>query len=156
MTLHLEQLSGQQGHQEIVTRLSETILIHILRTYLTADDKHKPAAIACLTDKRLGKALQAMHQDPGFDWSLERLAEVASMSRSAFAERFREHFTVTPMRYLADWRMQKARLLLSDQQLNVSEVANAVGYASDAAFSGVFKKQFGIAPGAYRKQVLAA
>ena len=55
------------------------------------------------------------------------------------------------MRYLADWRLHKARALLAEPSLTIGEVSHAVGYGSEAAFNRAFSQHFGKAPGAVRK-----
>jgi AraC-like DNA-binding protein len=67
-----------------------------------------------------------------------------------FAERFTEMVGQPPMQYLALWRMQLASRLLKDGG-QVAEVADAVGYESEAAFSRAFKKSVGKPPSQWRK-----
>src|SRR5215831_731619 len=74
----------------------------------------------------------------------------AARSRcSALAERFMKHVKVPPMHYLAQWRMQLASTML-DGQAALAEIADAVGYGSEAAFSRAFKKTVGVAPAVWR------
>ena len=79
------------------------------------------------------------------------LAREAGMSRTAFAVKFAEVMGMTPMAYLTSWRMQVARGALRDAQLSLADVAEAAGYASEAAFARVFRKEFGQTPAAYRR-----
>ena len=72
------------------------------------------------------------------------------MSRSAFVRRFSAVCGVAPMRYLTRWRMTRAGHLLARSQDSLGEIAAHVGYASEAAFSRVFKKEVGLPPAAYR------
>jgi AraC-like DNA-binding protein len=73
------------------------------------------------------------------------------MSRSAFAARFTRLVGEPPLHYVARWRMQKAKSLLREGRATIGEVAEAVGYESEAAFSKAFKRSVGTAPGAYRR-----
>ncbi len=149
-TMHAESRDGMPGYEEILIRLSEIIFIQVLRTYM----KHEPdssVALTALADHQLGPVLKAIHSDPGFQWSLERLSELANMSRSVFAEKFKLKFAMTPMRYVTAWRIQKARIMLSNNELTITDITKRVGYASDAAFSKVFKEYYGVSPGAYRR-----
>jgi AraC-like DNA-binding protein len=82
---------------------------------------------------------------------VESLAETAGMSRSAFALRFKELLGQTPLEYVTDWRMQKALQLLKEDDKKLVEVAQSVGYESDAAFSKAFKRIVGLTPGEYRQ-----
>ena len=74
------------------------------------------------------------------------------MSRSAFAVRFKELLGQTPLDYVTEWRMQKALPLLQQGDKKLVEVAQSVGYESDAAFSKAFKRVLGVPPREYRMQ----
>jgi AraC family transcriptional regulator, alkane utilization regulator len=100
-------------------------------------------------DPIAGQALAALHAEPRGAWTVERLAHAAGVSRSILAERFTEMVGEPPMQYLALWRMQLASRLLRDGG-RVAEVAAAVGYDSEAAFSRAFKKLVGRSPAAWR------
>jgi len=58
---------------------------------------------------------------------------------------------VPPMHYLASWRMQVATQKLRNTNTSLAQVAEAVGYDSEAAFSRAFEKAFGIAPATWRR-----
>ncbi len=58
------------------------------------------------------------------------------------------------MKYVTTWRIQKARALLENDTLSISDISKTVGYASDAAFSKVFKEYYGTSPGFHRRSVL--
>ena len=92
-----------------------------------------------------------MHASPARAWTLEGLAHEVGISRSALAERFTEFVGQPPMQYLANWRMQLAANHLMTGTDNVAEVAERVGYESEAAFSRAFKKAVGVPPGQWRK-----
>ena len=76
------------------------------------------------------------------------------MSRSAFAARFKELLCQTPLEYVTEWRMQKAVSLLKQDDKKLVEVAQSVGYESDAAFSKAFKRLVGVTPGEYRQSAV--
>lgn len=80
------------------------------------------------------------------------LARAVGMSRAAFAARFRGLVSEPPLQYLGRWRMYLAAGLLRDGDATLAEIAARVSYESEAAFSTAFKRQFGLAPGAYRRQ----
>jgi len=86
-----------------------------------------------------------MHRAPEEPWTVATLAREAGMSRSAFAASFKSVVGESALRYLTRWRMELARSLL-DGDLSVSEVAERVGYASDAAFCRAFKRELGTTP----------
>ena len=65
--------------------------------------------LAALNDPQINSALKLMHNKPDQEWTLESLAKSVAMSRSVFAGRFRKLVGETPLNYLTNWRMNKAR-----------------------------------------------
>jgi AraC-like DNA-binding protein len=73
------------------------------------------------------------------------------MSRSVLAERFTHFLAVPPMQYLARWRMQLAANLLATTAMGLAEIADRVGYGSEAALSRAYKRWVGVAPADWRR-----
>ena len=84
-------------------------------------------------------------------WTVDDLGREVGLSRSALADRFIRLIGVPPMHYLAGWRMQVATQKLRNTSASLAEVADLVGYSSEAAFSRAFKKAFGTAPATWRR-----
>jgi AraC-like DNA-binding protein len=91
-----------------------------------------------------------MHANPARAWKLTELAKAAGMSRTSFAQRFKAVTGVTPLGYLAEWRMRIAQRTLRQEDAPVSEIAARLGYASESAFSQAFKRVTGTRPRDYR------
>jgi transcriptional regulator GlxA family with amidase domain len=98
-----------------------------------------------LSDPRVAQALVAIHEAPGENWTLERLAEIAGMSRTQFAVTFKSLIGITPMTYLSNWRLDIARDELAAGR-QVKAVANMCGFSSPASFSRAFAKRYGAPP----------
>lgn len=146
-----EVLEGRPGHDAVARRMSEVLFVQAVRFWADTVD-HDAGVLAALADERLGEALSAIHAEPASRWTLETLARKAAMSRTSFAERFREVVGETPHQYLTHWRVQNARRLLAESSLSLERIALRVGYESAASFSRVFKKEMGATPGAYRRE----
>jgi AraC-like DNA-binding protein len=146
-----EAASRRPGAEPIITRLSDILFIKAVRSYAWAVSGERPNWFAAAADPRIGEAIANIHQAPQSPWTVERLAALSRMSRSAFASRFSELVGEPPLRYLSRWRMHKAIEMLRDGRLTTSEIASLVGYESEAAFSKAFKKWNGQGPGAYRR-----
>ena len=82
---------------------------------------------------------------------MEDLALLSGMSRAGFAKRFNQKVGLTPMGYLTNWRLIKARQMLKETDLGIGEIASSCGYESLPSFSRRFKAEFKMAPGAFRK-----
>jgi AraC-like DNA-binding protein len=149
----LQEVSAPRiGSATASAQLAQLLFIHVLRAQLADARSSFPAGLLrALGDEQLRQALQLMHQDPGYPWKLEELARAAAMSRTTFAERFKSASGVPPLTYLHDWRMSLARRRLRDEDAPIAQIAEAVGYSSDNAFSNAFKRAVGVAPSRYRR-----
>lgn len=139
------------GMQAVVDKLADALFVIALRQHLAGTDARR-GLFAALADPRLKRALDAMHREPGRDWTVASLAEVALLSRTAFAERFAEVLEETPYQYLTRWRMAQALKLLRDPRLSVAHVAERLGYQTEAAFRRSFKRVHGYGPGSVRRR----
>jgi AraC-like DNA-binding protein len=142
--------SARAGRDNILARMSELMFVEAVRRYIETLPPSQTGWLAGLRDTVVGQALAALHGDPAVAWTVESLARVVGVSRSVLADRFAEMVGQPPMQYLALWRMQLASRLLLEGGA-VAEVAAAVGYESDAAFSRAFKKLVGEAPATWRR-----
>ena len=149
-----EVLDARPGHEAVVRRLSEVLFFQVVRAW-AARATSKSGLLAALGDARLAAALEAMHAEPAYGWTLEDLSRRAAMGRSAFAERFRDVMGETPMRYLTAWRVQHAKRLLAESRLTRDRIAALVGYDSATSMSRVFLKLVGTTPGAFRRAARA-
>lgn len=135
------------GHRLMVDRLFEVVLLQLLRWLLDHGEEGgvSMGLVSGLADPQLARALTAMHESPQNPWSLESLAYLAGMSRSAFAGRFKRVVGVAPAEYLTDWRMAIAKKQLS-QGRTVKLIAPDLGYANASALSRVFAQRAGMSP----------
>ena len=144
------------GGSLITEHLAHIMLIQVLRLHLASERNTGVGWLYVLTDPQLGAAVTSMHADVSHRWTLEELGKAAGMSRSSFASRFKQVAGVSPMEYLAQWRIHLAADRLRTTADSVASIASAVGYESDAAFSNAFKKATGHSPKRYRHDHRAA
>lgn len=138
------------GSRLLADRLFEVLLIQLLRWVI---DHPQAAGVSSglmmgLHDPKLARALVALHGAPQEDWPLARMAQEAGMSRSAFAQAFRQATGLTPAAYLTDWRLTLASAQLRDgrpQKL----VAAELGFSNGSSLSRAFKQRFGSSPRAW-------
>lgn len=147
----LDEVTGNRvGSAFAIQQQGQLLLLELLRAYLAQADALPPGWLRLLTDERLRPAVTCMHDEPGKPWRLEELAHAAAMSRTSFAERFREVSGVPPLTYLSTWRMQLAQHALRDSDTRVGPLAFRLGYTSESAFSNAFKREVGMSPLRYR------
>ncbi len=135
------------GQRLLVDRLFEVVVIQLLRWLLDhpQDAGIRPGLVNGMSDARLARALVAMHDAPGDAWTLERMAEQAGMSRTAFANTFRDLVGQTPADYLTGWRVALAQNGLRDGR-SIKVLAEELGYANPSALSRAFAGKVGVSP----------
>lgn len=136
------------GSRAIVDRLVEVAVMYAVRHHI----QESGVLAASLFDPPVHRALAAFHAAPDEPWTLDRLAEVACVSRSTFAERFTRVMNMAPGEYVTAWRMHRAAELLREHRVTVGEAAVAVGYGSEAAFARAFRCEVGRSPGELRRE----
>lgn len=97
------------------------------------------------------KSVQYFNQKYNAEISIKDYAKDCGMSVSWFIRNFKEHMGTTPQKYITNIRINKAKDLLHETALNVSEIASLVGYQNPLYFSRIFKKMTGICPLEYKK-----
>ena len=140
------------GAEAVVARLVELLFVQMVRSWIDVQPASTRGWLVALRHPVVKTVLEKMHGNPARDWTLAELAASAAVSRSALSALFRELLGVSPIAYLARWRLLLAARMLRDEGLSVQSAADRVGYAAQAAFSRAFKRQFGVAPGTYREQ----
>ncbi|WP_148862223.1 AraC family transcriptional regulator [Marinobacter fonticola] len=105
---------------------------------------------------RIVRVLTQMHTDFTRELAVEDLARQANMSLSTFHQHFKQVTQSSPLQYLKRLRLLKARMLLSHDDLNVSQAAAETGYRSVHQFSRDYKRYFGVSPVKDRRPESAA
>jgi AraC-like DNA-binding protein len=145
-----ESSAERPGSASIRTKLSELLFVEAMRRYADNLPPGRRGWLAGLQDLHIGRALSLLHADPGNAWTVDALARQVGLSRSALAERFVELVGQTPIQYLTRWRLALAAQALREENTPISRLAERSGYESEAAFSRAFKREFGMAPSAWR------
>lgn len=141
--------SGPQvGDSPICRLMVTTVLLSLIRAWARFGQTPGPG-LPPSGDAFLDRVAAAVRDDPGHDWTVDRLAAVGAMSRTVLSERFRTAFGRTPAGYVTEVRIRRAMDLLALGH-SVSETSRALGYASDEGFSRAFRRHVGQAPSAWR------
>lgn len=138
------------GRELVLARLVEILLIEALRA---APGQGAPAGLLRgLADERLVASIRAIHADPSRAWTVEQLANVAALSRSAYFQRFSHALGLPPMEYLLTWRMAIAKDLIARGRIPMEQVAERIGYSSASTFSTAFRRHVGRSPRSYARE----
>ena len=142
---------GGAGSESLLARLAELMFVEVVRQYIANLPDDSKGWLSGLKHRHVGYALRLIHGHPEKPWTLAELAREVGLSRSVLADRFAHYVGVSPMHYLARWRMQLAIRHLTTPGVSVAQVGAAVGYESEAAFNRAFKKYVGLPPGSWRR-----
>ena len=140
---------SQPGSFLVLQHLAQMMLVQALRAHLAEGLSGGVGWLFALADEQIGPAINAMHGDPAHPWTLQELAERVGMSRSGFAQKFKETVGATPIDYLTRWRMLLAGDRLANSDDPISVIALSLGYESESAFSTAFKRVMGCSPRQY-------
>jgi AraC-like DNA-binding protein len=146
--------NSRLGADAVVPALLDVLLLFILRAWFAEQPEQGTATgwAAALGDPAIIAALSGIHRDPARQWTVEELGAQGGLSRAAFSRRFTALIGQPPLTYLTWWRMTTALRLLRDSDAPLNTVAQQIGYTSEFAFATAFKRQYGTAPGKYRRQ----
>jgi len=139
------------GGEAVITRLGDILVVQAIRAWIETDPAARSGWLGALKDRQIGRAIALIHRDPERPWTVAELAGAVAMSRSAFAARFTELVGEPVMRYVTRWRMYLAMEALQAPGATVAQVADRLGYQSEAAFSRAFKRVTALSPGAVRR-----
>lgn len=135
------------GGETIITHLGDILVIQLIRHWMEHSPQASEGWIGALRDKHIGIALRAIHHQPEKKWTVDSLAQECGMSRSGFSAHFKQLLGDSVKSYLTQWRMNLAYQRLKQQHEPLINLAQELGYESEAAFSRAFKRIMGVSPG---------
>ncbi|MEM9605265.1 MAG: AraC family transcriptional regulator [Pseudomonadota bacterium] len=138
------------GKSAIAGRMLDILLLDAFNQIM-AEKSLQQRYLAALADRKLSPAIEAMHRAPSEPWGLDKLADIAGLSRTAFAIQFKSTVGIPPLQYLMEWRMTLATERLHRKEETIAAIAHDLGYASESAFYKAFKRVHGDSPRAYIK-----
>jgi AraC-like DNA-binding protein len=152
LKLALAELVAQEvGAGAMTAALLKQVLVMLFRRSLSSADLWVER-FSMLGDRRIARAFADMVARPAAPQSVENLAQVAGLSRSAFMARFTHTFGSSPMVVLRRLRMRHAASLLAGEGLSVDQIAQEAGYASRSSFVRAFRNTYGTDPSDYRAE----
>ncbi|WDI30098.1 AraC family transcriptional regulator [Hyphococcus flavus] len=140
----------EPGQAAVLDRLLDLLLTAVLKAWAGKQDSERPVWWQSQGDPIVERALQLIHKDPAYAWTLDKLAAKTNASRASLARRFNDIVGEPPMTFLKNWRMALAEDLLRRPEETVGTVSEKIGYKSPFAFSAAFKRIKGESPYEYR------
>lgn len=127
-------------------RLESMGIIYQMLGRFIKESKHKFQS----TDPRIVKVLKILANNIGEQHKVEELACVACMSTDHFIRLFKHEVGCTPIQFVIEKRLMKAKLMLASENIPTKEIAYALGYDDVSYFTRLFRKHEGITPRQYR------
>ncbi len=152
----LDEAANVPGAVSVIRRLSELIVVELLRVAMRRESETNPVWVGGLVDRAIAKLVAQLHADPGRAWTLDSMSRAAGLSRSALDRRFHGAVGESPKRYLQYLRMRRAAALLADGTSSIAAIAETVGYESEFAFHRAFRRTMGVTPGEYARSLSGA
>ncbi|MEO6724858.1 MAG: helix-turn-helix transcriptional regulator [Blastocatellia bacterium] len=147
-----EMEGGAAGWREVISSMINQLAVYLLRAHINVQrsDEIELSRVG-IVDRRLRRAIEFMHDNCGRELALAEIAAAAYLSEFHFARMFKKITGTTPHAYLAGLRIERARRLLAESDLPITEVGTQVGYASQSHFTKVFREATGMTPHAFRR-----
>lgn len=134
---------GDWGRAEAALLVTQ-MLLHL---WLESQSPHRP-----VTDSRVAGAIGAVLEDPGRHWSVATLAKKSGLSRAQFARHLTTATGTVPEQFLIRARVDRAKHLLRETDMTISQIADALGYRDVFYFSRQFRQVAGMTASSYRRQ----
>ncbi|WP_188852405.1 helix-turn-helix domain-containing protein [Aureimonas glaciei] len=144
-----------RGSELFIEHMVTAAAAHVLSTYGSIDPAHATDG-SVLAPWQVRRAKEMMTADLGRSSTVSAIAEACGLSSSHFARAFKNTTGTTPVGWLQGYRIDRARDLLLDKRMPLSEVALRCGFADQSHFTRMFKRATGIGPGAWRRSVSIA
>ncbi|MGI4764266.1 MAG: AraC family transcriptional regulator [Janthinobacterium lividum] len=141
--------AARPGAAAIAHDLASALLVMVVRTHIETE-RASDNVITLLGHRQAGRAVVAMLNEPGREWTLDELADLANASRASLVRIFRKTARIAPLAFLSELRLELARRKLAGSASSLAEIAAEVGYRSESAFSRAFHQRYGIRPGKTR------
>lgn len=153
--LAIRMLAGEANRREVGSHticqaLLDVIFTHIIRKTLTRRDLNAQTWSRALQNQQIKKSIELIHEHYAHEWTLDELARQVGLSRSGFAQKFKQEMGKSALQYLTTVRIQNAMSLLTETPHKLESVCIAVGYKDAFSFSKVFKKVTGMSPKEFR------
>lgn len=149
-----ESASDAPGSDVITRRLSDGLLVTMLRSYFEHAEE-RSGFFRGLSDKRIARAIAAIHNDVDNQLTIDSMAAETGMSRSSFSKHFKELVGQSAGSYSTQWKLLKAKSAVTNSSTSIEKIAFTHGYQSATAFTRAFHSTFGETPTQCRQRVKA-
>ena len=133
----------------------------LLSMHIARHDRHQNSNVLPVTLmknelKSIKNQSQRILDDPAANYSLEQLSKESGLSQAKLQEGFKFLYARTVTEYIRHVRLEAARSLMNNSDLNISQIVYTIGFTSRSYFSKIFKEKHGMTPHEFKKQIAPA
>ena len=147
---------GEVRRLYLESKAIEIVALHLQQLLSDTRETKKYPTLSVDDIERINQAKEFLLQNFLDPPSLSELARHVGFNDFKLKWGFRKVFGTTVFGYLNDYRLSKAKQLIAQDDLSISEIANAVGFANHSYFSAIFKRKYGVNPRAYLTTIRSA
>lgn len=156
---YIKAIKKVKGKGMVKAMQIEALVYEILAFHIQQHNKFfkgvpLPTSLSSRELKLIRKLGNSIIKDPSFNYSLDELSASAGLSQAKLQEGFKFLYSKTVTEYVRHIRLERARDLLNQADLNISQVVYSIGFTSRSYFSKIFKEKYKITPNEYRKNTL--
>lgn len=142
---------------QAISDTSKEVLSKSVANFLAVDPKRKLQSpykqwIHISQEAWLIQMESTVLKDLTYPWQIQDLAKLAKMHPRTLFRKMKQELKMTPKKFLEKLRIQKAKLMLTQRNLKISDLGFHCGYEDISHFQKVFKKNVGMSPGEYRSR----
>lgn len=152
LTIYKESLKKQPMFQEVSEYQFRLLLTYLMRCFQDSQNNIVIEETVQSCSPEIHKVLSFINENLGEEISLEKLADIAGFEKNYFLRKFKRLTHQTPMMFLKEARIEKAKELLCYSDMNISQIAVATGFQTIHYFSNTFLKSTGMRPLEYREE----
>ncbi|WP_034041469.1 helix-turn-helix transcriptional regulator [Wocania ichthyoenteri] len=139
---------------KIEAKVYEILALHIQQHYKSQQGVPLPTSLIkseLITVRKLGEAIL---KNPANNYSLDQLSKESGLSQAKLQDGFKFLYTRTVTEYIRHVRLESARDLITNTDLNISQIVYTIGFTSRSYFSKIFKEKYGVTPNEFKKQLI--
>jgi len=159
MADHVNSLKNIKAGGIIRILQMEGEVYHLLSMHIKTHNKYedsKPLKLSLLKSelKKIRRIAKKIAKDCSKNYSLDEISLNSGLSQAKLQEGFKFLYGKTVSEYIRHARLEEARDLMNNSNLNISQIVYSIGFTSRSYFSKIFKEKYGISPSEFKKQII--
>ena len=161
MADHIDELQNMEAEGIIRILQIEGEVYQLLSMHIDMHNTYQnsePLKLSLLESelKKIRSLAKKIAKDSSKDYSLDKISRTSGLSQAKLQEGFKFLYSRTVSEYIRHARLEDARDLMHNSNLNISQIVYSIGFTSRSYFSKIFKEKYGISPNEFKKQIIVS